>query len=194
MVGIAMCLFWLTLHYKHSNRIQTAEHIETRAGTILAGRSGYLGDGMSPYTLVEFADYQCPPCRANRSNVHDVLARYQGKLKLDFRNLPLPALHAQAMYAAIVAEAARKQGKFWEVNAILFDATLTEPVIQKVVKDHLSSGTLSANLLETARNAVDADMALANELGIEGTPSFLLCCPDGKVYRLQTPESVSEIL
>jgi hypothetical protein len=71
---------------------------------------------------------------------------------------------------------------------------LSEPAIQKVVKDHLQAGILPTDLLGLARNAVEADTDLANQIGIEGTPGFLLCCPDGKVYRLQTPDSVSEIL
>jgi hypothetical protein len=194
MFGIASCFMWATFHALHNRPLRTAQPIEASARDILAGRSGYLGDAKSPYTLVEFADYECPPCRANRVKVHDVLERYQGKLKLDFRNLPLPTLHPNAMYAAIVAEAARKQGKFWDTNSLLFNLKLSEPAIQKVVKDHLQAGILPTDLLGLARNAVEADTDLANQIGIEGTPGFLLCCPDGKVYRLQTPDSVSEIL
>jgi len=194
MFGIASCFLWISMRAVHNQRTVTAHTITANAHEILAGRSGYLGDPNSPYTLVEFADYECPPCRANRDKVHDVLAHYRGKLKLDFRNLPLPTLHPNAMFAAIVAEASRKQGRFWETNANLFDLTLDGPAIQKVIKNRLQAGVLPVDLMGSARSTVEADMALANRLGIEGTPGFLLCCPNGKVYRLESPESAYEVL
>jgi protein-disulfide isomerase len=194
MFGIASCFMWFSLRAIHNQRPVTAQIIAASTREILAGRSGFLGDPNSPFTLVEFADYECPPCRANRAKVHDLLAHYPGKLKLDFRNLPLPTLHPNAMYAAIVAEASKKQGRFWDTNAMLFDLTLSEPAIQKVIKNRLQDGILPVELMGSARSTVEADLVLANQLGIDGTPSFLLCCPNGKVYRLASPESAYEVL
>jgi len=194
MFGIAACFLWISMRAFHNQRPVTAHAISVSAQEILAGQSGYLGDPKSPYTLVEFADYECPPCRANREKVHDLLAHTSGKLKLDFRNLPLPTLHPNAMYAAIVAEASRKQGRFWDTNAMLFDLTLDESALHKVITDRLQAGVLPVELMGSARQTVEADVALANRLGIEGTPGFLLCCPNGKVYRLESPESAYEVL
>lgn len=194
MFGIAICLLWATWHSLANNRPHTAQLLDIRAQEILAGRTEYLGDAKSPYTLVEFGDYECPPCRASRTKVHDILTRKQGKLKLDFRNLPLPSLHPHAMYAASVAETARNQGNYWEIHSALFDLQLDDSTIEKLLQERMHLNSLPINVLKNARAKVDSDMQLANQLDIVGTPTFLLCCPDGKVYRLQTPESVNEIL
>jgi hypothetical protein len=168
--------------------------IAIQASQLLAGRTNFVGDPNSSYTLVEFGDYECPPCRAIRAVVDSLLSQNAGRLKLDFRNLPLSELHPHAMYAAIVAEAARRRGTYFDLHKLLFDMKLTDTAIDNLIRTRLQGGTLSQSMLREAREAVDADMALASRLDIRGTPTFLLCRPDGKVFLLRNPEDAALFL
>jgi len=79
-----------------------------------------LGDPKSPVALVEFSDYQCPHCATANKPLHDlVTAAEKGKARLCAKYFPLPG-HPRARVAAACAEYARRQGKFWPMNDLLF--------------------------------------------------------------------------
>jgi protein-disulfide isomerase len=164
------------------------------ASGLLANRHDFLGDSAAPFTLIEFGDYQCPPCRGARPQVKELLSKYKGKLKLDFRNLPLPQLHSNAMYSAIVAEAARDQHQFWAVHTALYEAVLSDLAIDSIVNAKLNVKSLSNLQMARARKAVEADQQIATKLELDSTPSFLLACPDGKLYHLNELASVSNFI
>lgn len=73
--------------------------------------------------LVEFGDYQCPGCAAAHPIVKQVLEAYRDNPDVNFvfRNFPLDAIHPNAHISAEAAEAAGKQGKFWEMHDMLFE-------------------------------------------------------------------------
>lgn len=70
--------------------------------------------------LVEFSDFQCPACAQAAETLHPLLARYPQQLRLQFRHHPLEKNHPWAMTAAIAAECAARQGKFWAYHDLLF--------------------------------------------------------------------------
>lgn len=70
-------------------------------------------------TIIEYGDYQCPACGVASGIVDQVLDQYSGKVKLVYRHFPLPQ-HAYAFKAAISAECAGEQGKFWDMHKALF--------------------------------------------------------------------------
>ncbi len=72
-------------------------------------------------TLVEFADFQCPGCKANEPLIQQALEEYDGTLKFVYKHFPLTSIHTNAKGAAIAAEAAGKQDKFWEMHDLLFE-------------------------------------------------------------------------
>ena len=76
-----------------------------------------LGPDNAPVTLEEFGDYQCPPCGHLSEPMNKVQKQFN--LRMVFRNFPLPA-HKWAKDAAYAAEAAGRQGKFWEMHDLLF--------------------------------------------------------------------------
>jgi protein-disulfide isomerase len=79
-----------------------------------------LGDKSAPVTIVEFSDYQCPHCAVAARPLHEVVAgAAKGKARLCAKYFPLP-MHPRAMVAAECAEYARRHGKFWELNELLF--------------------------------------------------------------------------
>src|SRR5262245_11239921 len=71
-------------------------------------------------TLVEFGDYQCPSCGYYSPIVNEVLRRYPKDVRLEFHHFPLIQIHQFAMPAALAAEAAGEQGKFWEMHDMLY--------------------------------------------------------------------------
>ncbi len=78
------------------------------------------GNNNAPLTLVEYGDYQCPYCGEAYPALEELQKRLGKKLKFVFRNFPLTNTHADAETAALAAEAAGAQGKFWEMHSILY--------------------------------------------------------------------------
>ncbi len=77
------------------------------------------GDRDAQVTLEEFGDFQCPPCGTISSHLDDLVRDYSPRVRLIFRNFPLP-VHAHAAQAAYAAEAAGLQGRFWEMHDLLY--------------------------------------------------------------------------
>lgn len=159
---------------------------------IIGSRTDFLGNANSPYTLVEFGDYECPPCRAMHKQLPELLKRYDGQVRFTFRHLPLTSIHPNALPAAIAAEAARKQERFWPVHQALFTTELNTAAIQNVVRsERLDRARFHRDAAATAKKVVQDDIRQAEELGLQGTPSFILCCPDGRVIRLTSLDQLS---
>jgi protein-disulfide isomerase len=77
------------------------------------------GDAAAPVTLEEFGDFQCPSCATVSSIIARVEHDYGRRLRVIFRQYPL-SMHAHAMEAALAAEAAGLQGRFWEMHDLLY--------------------------------------------------------------------------
>lgn len=72
-------------------------------------------------TLVEYADLQCPACAAFNSLVNELVREEGEKLRLVYRHYPLRQSHPNAQDAALAAEAAGGQGKFWDMVDLLYE-------------------------------------------------------------------------
>jgi protein-disulfide isomerase len=83
----------------------------------------HLGPPSAPVTIIEYGDYQCKICAESFAVLDSILPTYEGKVRLIYRHLPLRHSHPQAQIAAEAAEAAGKQGKFWEMHRLLFNST-----------------------------------------------------------------------
>lgn len=90
----------------------------TAANPEVLGSSDKLVDGK--LELVEFGDFQCPSCAAAHPILNQLIKDYNGKVVLKFRHMPLP-IHPNARIAAEASEAAKAQGKFWEMHDILYE-------------------------------------------------------------------------
>src|SRR6185503_18417956 len=80
------------------------------------------GTDAQKVTLIEYGDFQCSGCGKMYPAVHDITDKYKDKVTFIFRNLPLTSLHPNALAAATAAEAAGKQGKFFEMHDMLYQA------------------------------------------------------------------------
>src|ERR1700704_2201837 len=79
-----------------------------------------VGPVDAPVTLVEYGDYECPDCFNAEPVVAEIRARLGDKLRYVFRHFPRSSIHPRASVAAAAAEAAARQGKFWEMHEALF--------------------------------------------------------------------------
>ena len=144
---------------------------------------GQKGANQPKYTVVEYADFECAHCRA-AAPVADELVKAHPEVRLVYKHYPLP-FHAMARPAAVAAEAAGRQGKFWEMHDAIF-------ATQDLLSDELIKGHAKALGLDAARFAKDlADPELAKRveasavegktLGVEFTPYFFV---NGRPYFL----------
>ena len=145
--------------------------------------------------IVEFTDFQCPFCSRAAGTLQEVLKQYSDDVRLYFRNLPL-SFHADAALAAQAAMAAHAQGKFWQMHDKLFEK---QPFFKR---ENLDAYALDIGLdvarfkrdldNETWKGMVEADAALASQMGVVGTPNFFI---NGRPLRGALPiEKFKEIV
>src|SRR4051812_12891220 len=79
------------------------------------------GNSNAPIELVEYGDYQCPHCGSAYPIIKRIQRQLGNQLKFVFRNFPLAESHPDAMNAALAAEAAALQGKFWQMHDIIYE-------------------------------------------------------------------------
>jgi protein-disulfide isomerase len=140
------------------------------------------GNPDAPVTLEEFGDFQCPPCGIFASFGEELLREYDSRLRIVFHNFPLPA-HEHAREAAVAAEAAGFQRKFWEMHDVLYREQAVwskAPNVRELFESY--AGTIGLNLDqfrrdidgEKAKERVDSDHARGESLGIKITPTLFI--------------------
>src|SRR5207249_10775224 len=77
------------------------------------------GNPDAPVTLEEYGDFQCPPCGMYAQFLVQIENKYDSRLRVVFRNFP-HTMHEHAREAALAAEAAGLQGRFWEMHDVLY--------------------------------------------------------------------------
>ena len=143
-----------------------------------------LGAPNAPVTLEEFADFQCPTCAVMHPKVQELRAAYGDRLRIIFREFPLkiPA-HDKSYEAAVAAEAAGLQGKFWDMQNLLFTNQQTwsvAPSYRQIFEDYAQKLGLDVEKFKddmaglAAKNRVNADLERGNSLGLNATPSFFI--------------------
>jgi protein-disulfide isomerase len=149
----------------------------------------HIHDVPSPtLTVVEFADFQCPSCR----KAYDVLLRklkQEKSVRFIFHHLPLVGMHERAMPAAMAAEAADKQGKFWEMYDALFDGLKTELTDDDIDKCARKAGLdmtkFKNDLNDSASRArIEADLKMAASYHIGSTPTFVVKDSKDAVFQV----------
>lgn len=131
-------------------------------------------------TIVEWSEFQCPFCSRVMPTMSRIKNEYRGKVRIVWRNNPLP-FHPNALPAAILAMEAFEQGgadKFWQVHDLLFEnqRALERADLERYAQQAgLDMGQVRAALDNQEHKAkIDADQALANQVGARGTPNFFV--------------------
>lgn len=132
----------------------------------------------APIELVEYGDYQCPHC----GRAYPIIKRIQEKFKDDirfvFRNFPLSEIHPQATQAAVAAEAAGRQGKFWEMHDIIFENQQNlarHAILEYAQKIELELTKFEEDLADPVLlEKVESDFESGVRSGVNGTPTFFI--------------------
>lgn len=152
------------------------------------------GNASSSVIIIEYSDFECPACRSYYSVVKQLVVEFGSQAAFVYRHFPLTEIHTNAEFAARAAQAAGKQGKFWEMHNLLFekqDEWAKVANIEPMFESYASLLGISVEQFKTDFNSkeiinlVKAERANAIKLGLAGTPSFFI---NGK--QIQNPSSV----
>jgi protein-disulfide isomerase len=136
------------------------------------------GKASAPITIVEFSDFQCPYCKKAQDVLKDLLSKYDGRVKLAYRDFPMSTLHSHAQLAAEGARCAEEQGKFWEFHDALFadQAKLDEGGLTTTARglgldEKAFHACLSSGKFKTQ---IEQDVQEGYKVGVAGTPGFFI--------------------
>jgi len=183
VIGVALVAFGSGAMLYRAKRPQLKNIPASQSIAARSVTSAHIrGNPDAPVTLEEFADFQCPPCGQFAPFAEELLREYDSRLRVVFRNFPLPA-HEHAREAALAAEAAGFQGKFWEMHDALYreqsgwsKATNARELFESY------AGTLGLNMdqfkkdmdSDKAKERIDSDHALGDFLGVKVTPTLFI--------------------
>ena len=156
----------------------------TRLVIPVSERDHRQGPDTAAVTLVQYGDYECPYTRQSTWVVQAIKQHLGDRLRFVYRNFPLTEIHPHALHAALAAEAAATQGKFWEMHDYIFhhqhtleDADLeqfAEAVgldLQQYIRDRADQRALAR---------IEEDVEGGERSGVQGTPTFFI---NGVLYR-----------
>ena len=157
---------------------------EVTGGTVdmkaLADNDPVLGDPNAPITIIEFSDFQCPFCGRFYSQTElQLIDDYvkTGKVRIIYRDFPL-SFHPEAEPAALAAECANEQGKFWEFHDKVFVDQDSMSIAQyKKWAQELGLNTGQFNSCLDSKKylaEVQKDFSDGAAAGVSGTPTFFI--------------------
>jgi protein-disulfide isomerase len=189
---------WIASGVRQGGSQDTLEHAykerfdPSSVRTLPVDGSPTKGPDDAPVTIVELADFECPHCRDAVPLMDAVLAAHPGKVRLIYKSYTLP-FHAHGEPAARAAFAAGPQGKFWEMEHLLFER-----------QEHLEQGDLEryARMLKldvprwkvdmdspAVKERIDHDRKLGEELKLKGTPTIYV---NGRELDVELDESLED--
>ncbi len=146
------------------------------------------GDPNAPITIVEFSDFQCPFCaRFHTQTLPSILEEYieDGKVNLVYRDFPLQSIHPNALPAAVAAECANDQGKYWEYHDTLFEkqngwSRLDSTAVISTFSQYANDVGLEQEQFDSCLGSgkyleeVQGDLRDGRDYGVTGTPGFFI--------------------
>jgi protein-disulfide isomerase len=135
--------------------------------------------------IVEYGDYECPYSRKAFRNIQRIESQLDGGVRFVFRHFPLTEIHPHALAASAAAEAAARQGRFWEMHELLFrrQQALEEDDLRRYAEEleldlaQFDSDRADAEVLARISRDVDSGLATGE---VQGTPTLFI---DGVVHR-----------
>ncbi len=193
LIAAVVGIWWLYSSSKPAANSTTANRSNTSTNRVNspattsepgAQPANMLGSPTAAVTIEEFADYQCGSCAATHPVMKEVQQAYGNRIKFVFRSFPLaiPA-HDKAYDAAVTAEAAGLQGKYWQMQDLLFrnqQAWTGNPNYKKMWAEYaqqigLDMAKFEADLAgRAAKERVDADLARGRGLQVNSTPTIYI--------------------
>ncbi len=146
-----------------------------------------------PVIIIEFSDFQCPLCRKVQPTLKSLLAKYEGRVSLAYRDFPLRGMHGQAELGAESSRCAGEQGKFWEYHDLLFDNP--DKLNQNGLLELARNAKLGEKQFDSClssgkyRSQVERDLQDGIRAGVMGTPGIFI---NGILLSGAQPEAAFE--
>jgi protein-disulfide isomerase len=141
------------------------------------------GSETARVTVEEFADFQCPPCAALHDEIKKIEREFSpGQVRFVFRHYPLD-MHEQAMLAAQISEAAALQGKFWEMQNLIYEKQQEwseKSNAAEIFDDYARSLNLDMEKFRgdinntQIKERIEADKKRGESINLGGTPSLFI--------------------
>src|SRR5574341_533958 len=137
-----------------------------------------LGPSQAPVTVVEYGDFECPNCKQAAGAVKIMLARFAGRVRFVYRHFPLEGVHPHALQAALAAEAAGAQGRFWPMHDLLFENQrhLKLPQLRRYAQQldldmaRYDTAIVDERCLQRVREHIES----GDRSGVRGTPGLFI--------------------
>lgn len=173
----------------YRGEVQNVRQPATADSRLVRPDSPTIGPADAAVTVVEFLDPECESCRAMHPKVKNILKRYDGKVRLVVRYMPL---HPNSMLAATWMEAAGEQGKYWQMYDKLFERqdewglkhgshdASAQPDAKAIFEKYAMEMGLDLDKMIAARNTnrftekILRDQTDGRTLGVRRTPTFFV--------------------
>lgn len=156
------------------------------------------GNPEASVKLVEYSDFQCPACAAFQPVVAQLMEDYGDKISFEYKHFPLSTIHQNALSAAMAAEAAGQQGKFYEYHDLLFNnqtewssSAVPSTLFVKYAEElSLDVETFRKQMKSSVlRDKVRGEFDEGRTMNITGTPTFFL---NGQKMSFETYQDFAE--
>jgi protein-disulfide isomerase len=138
----------------------------------------FIGNLDAKIKIVEFGDYECPYTKQNQECVDKMIAYYPFEICFAFRHYPMQRVHPHALFAAIAAEAAHLQGKFWDMHKALIETHAelnTENIFNIARHIGLDIKMFLYDIEDTIiSNTIYKNIQDGNISGVKQTPTFFI--------------------
>lgn len=154
----------------------------------------------TPVSIVVYADFQCPACATEHQTMTQLWPSIRDKAHLIFRHFPITNSHPHAWEAALFAEAAGKQGRFWEMHDYLFATQAIWAGLPSVAGefesyalelaldvDQLLADVESDEVIQKIRN----DQRGGNSSGVRSTPAVFI---NGRLLASPSRARITEVV
>ncbi len=185
IVGTICLIFFVIIGFLFWKGPRTNESTQVKNTNLLVRDNSHMtGSKSAKVTMVEFGDYQCPACATVNLEIKKVLDAYKGNPDFNFvfRNFPLPQ-HKKAFIAAEAAESAGAQGKYFEMDFLLYENQMewsdsSDPLpffVKYAEKLGLDLGRFNTDMKEHKfASVIRADAQDGNGLSVDHTPTVYI--------------------
>ena len=192
LIAYAVPVLALAIAYGQSTMLArqlggvSALSAEKMAGIELISKDSHIfGDPAAPVTILEYADLGCPTCQIVAPKLKEYVEKNQGKIRLVYRHFLIDQ-HELSPTAAAMSEIAADKGRFWEYTGALMAGMNGKEIkeVQPIMDAATAAGLDTKEMVERLKNVNDpvyaritADRKVADAIGVNGTPTFVVMVP-----------------
>ena len=166
----------------------------------IADNDHIRGEREHPVSIVVYADFQCPACAVENETMARLWPQLSDKAHLIFRHFPVTSAHQNTWEASLYAEAAARQGRFWEMHDYLFARQRLWSALPNA-ESEFDSYALELNLdIDRLHDDMASDEVAAkirndrrggNAAGVQGTPTVFI---NGRKLARPTRQRILEVV